>query len=119
MRTAQEGKTMLNIIDFIPVGKSNAVHRTELTNRTGLASREVDRVIFEARKNGAVICSATQGYYIPETAEEALQYYAAQQSRIRSGNIALRPVREYIKREGQRKQWEELERIERELNNDR
>ena len=109
---------MINIVEFIPVGKIEAVSSSELSRRTGLVSRDIEKAVFEARKNGVAVCSCSKGYFIPNSADEALQYFASQQSRIKSGNIALRPIREYIKREGQRKQWEELERIERELNND-
>lgn len=106
---------MKNLIDIIPTGKVNAISRAELSIRTGLSLREVDRVVFEARKNGVVICSSGKGYFIPRTAAEALAYYAAQHSRIKSGNIALRPVRDFIKREGARQQWDELERMEKEM----
>ena len=106
---------MINIVDFIPKGKINAIPSVELSRRTGLVSRDIEKAVFEARKSGVAVCSSAKGYFVPSNAAEALQYYAAQQSRIRSGNIALRPVREYIKREGERKQWEQLEFIEKEL----
>lgn len=109
---------MINIVDFIPVGKLNAIPSPELSRRTGLVSRDIEKAVFEARKSGIAVCSCAKGYFIPNTADEALQYFAAQQSRIRSGNIALRPVREYIKREGQRKQWDELDRIERKMHDE-
>ena len=39
---------MINIVDFIPKGKINAIPSVELSRRTGLVSRDIEKAVFEA-----------------------------------------------------------------------
>lgn len=48
----------MNIIDFIPKGRKNAVTTEELKIRTGLDIRSIRKCIANARLKGAVICSS-------------------------------------------------------------
>lgn len=92
---------MKNIVDFIPSGITNAVSQEELAIRMNCDKRTVRALIFNARVHNAVICSTcegtTGGYYIPLSANEALPYINMQRSRIRSAELALKPVEDFIK----------------------
>ncbi|MGN0655624.1 MAG: hypothetical protein ACI4KR_02430 [Ruminiclostridium sp.] len=104
----------MNIVELIPRGKQNAISSTRLVNRSGLSDRDLREAIFQARKSGAAICSSVHGYYMPNSVDEALEYFYAQRKRVITGNIALNSVRRYIDEEGNREQLERLERFERE-----
>lgn len=107
---------MRDIKSFIPLGKDNAISCRKLAEKMGCSERDVQAAVLQARADGYPICSTPgDGYYIPETVNEALAYYYAQRKRLHSGNVALNPVKEYIRHEASREQWHQLEQIEREL----
>lgn len=91
----------MNITDFIPTGRANAITADELAARTGVTKREVRKQILHARCNGEPICSSSEsggfsGYYLPSDANEARVYYRQQTSRINSGMRALSAVERFI-----------------------
>ncbi|MBO6229717.1 MAG: HTH domain-containing protein [Ruminiclostridium sp.] len=101
---------------FIPLGRNHAISCRRLAEKMGISERDVQAAVLQARSEGYPICSTpSDGYYMPVSVEEALAYFYAQSKRLRSGNIALNAVRRYVSQEATRDQWNELERIEREL----
>ena len=76
----------MNIIDFIPYGKENAVDRFRLMELTGLPDRRVRKLIQEARNNGEMILNAQDGagYYISDDAEELKRQYRSNRNRAMS-----------------------------------
>lgn len=58
----------MNICDFIPVGRENAIRRADLVQRVNLPDRTVRHMIEDARRQGAFIMNAQDGagYYISE-----------------------------------------------------
>lgn len=94
-------KRIFNIINYIPIGKENAISMPELSERTGRSQREVRKAVFNARCKGAVICSTCSGdsfdgYYFPASVEEALPYVRLQKSRMRSARQALKSAEKFI-----------------------
>ncbi|MDE5583239.1 MAG: hypothetical protein K2J08_06020 [Ruminococcus sp.] len=91
---------MKNIIDFIPVGKNNAITGKELQNITGLDGRSVKQQIANARIRGAVICASLNGdgggYFIPSCPSEATEYVRTEQCRINSAKAALKAAEIYV-----------------------
>lgn len=89
-----------NVIDFIPSGRNHAIAMNELAQRMGTDQRTARKLVFEARRHGAVICSTcgenASGYYRPASVDEALPYIRLQQSRISSAKIALRSAEEFV-----------------------
>lgn len=69
----------MNILDFIPTGKENAISREALVFKTGVCDREVRKLIEDERINGAMIVSFSdsKGYYIA-TREEEISHYVAE-----------------------------------------
>ena len=94
----------MNISDFIPYGRANAIPQKQLALLTGQTPREVRRAVFNARRDGEPICSSVDetdgGYFYPAEPREALEYLRTQQSRIKSARTALAAVEKYIEREG-------------------
>ncbi len=62
----------MNIVDFIPKGKENAVSKYTLATTLEISEREVRRQIEEQRNKGVPIisCSHSKGYYIADSRED-------------------------------------------------
>ncbi|MBQ8010205.1 MAG: hypothetical protein IJ265_01455 [Oscillospiraceae bacterium] len=90
----------MNILDFIPFGKQNAVSTEYLKDVTGLDMRTIRQQIANARMRGAVICSSLRseggGYFQPESPEEAAEYVRTERCRIESAKAALASAEEYV-----------------------
>ena len=99
-------KNNINILEFIPVGRKNALSMPELTLRSGLKddTRTARKLVFEARRRGEIICSVcsknANGYYRPALAEEALPYIRLQESRIHSAQEALKSAKQFAEAGG-------------------
>ena len=62
----------MNIADFIPVGKENAISRSRLVKLTGLSDRIVRDMIALERRNTAILnLQNGAGYYIPSESDRA------------------------------------------------
>lgn len=105
----------VNIIELIPIGVANAIKQKELAAITGLSEREVRAAVLSARRKGVPICSGDKGYWIPLDVDEAMIGYRALLSRIMTGFVAICPLKDYIRRESTRENWEALEAFEQEL----
>lgn len=61
----------MDIENFIPVGKENAIHMQELKKVIGSADAHIRALIKKARLKGAMICGSTlYGYWIAENRAE-------------------------------------------------
>ncbi len=47
----------------IPIGKENAIHQKELSEKLGVKPAMVKRMVQDARRVGVGICSGTEGYW--------------------------------------------------------
>jgi len=57
----------MDIIDYIPQGRENAVTRAELCKRVGLPDRTVRELISQARRETCILNAQDgNGYYRPE-----------------------------------------------------
>ena len=95
------GGVNMDIIDFIPYGKKNAISNGELAILLNTDKRTARKIVHQARVKGANICSSceggpTAGYYIPLSDEEAKPYQKMQRSRIESALAALKPTEDFI-----------------------
>ncbi len=110
---------MENIVKYVPKGSKNAASAHALMIKTGLSERQVQAAILQARADGAPICSGIHGYFLPESADEAAGYCREQYKRIKSGFIALKPVKEYVRSEADRQTWEQLEAAAHEIDDNK
>ena len=61
----------MNISDYIPFGKDNAISRKKLEKVTGLSDRDIREEIAMARRNTVILnLSNGQGYFQPIEGEE-------------------------------------------------
>lgn len=116
----------MNIIDFIPFGKDNAISRRALCNAAGLPDRMMRKEIERARREYAILNIDGSGYFHPDEGEAYLierwlrQEYSREKSIKRStrgaekalcgGDSKIIHVREYERRrrrgEGEKPQVE-------------
>lgn len=74
------------LIDFLPVGETNAMTRRQLRVLTGLSDRKLRLQIAAERRAGSLILSSTEsgGYYQPESREELHRFVCSMRSRASS-----------------------------------
>ena len=93
----------MDILEYIPFGRENAVTRSYLRDVTGLPDRDMRRCIESARKEVPIInLQDGRGYYRPNDKEELTRYILQEQARAQK---ILRNIRvackEYNKIAGQ------------------
>jgi len=76
----------MKILDFIPVGRENAMTAKAITQTMELAhERDFTKAVEIARGQGVAICADTHhGYWLPEDRDELDQYTKSLRSRKNS-----------------------------------
>lgn len=76
----------MNLLDYIPTGRENAVTRTELMALTGYPDRTVRKEIERLRTEGVPIISLSDhpGYWMAERVEEIERYLRECDARTRT-----------------------------------
>ena len=71
------------IVDYIPVGRENAVTRRQLCELTGMRDRALRNAIEDARQNGEIIINAQdgRGYYRSEEPNDLAGQYVRNRNR--------------------------------------
>ena len=79
-------KKALNILDYIPVGRENAITRAELVRLTGLPDRTIREAIERKRFEGEPIMSSSsaKGYWLSNDPDDWEMYLREGDARIRS-----------------------------------
>lgn len=88
------------VINAIPIGKANAISRSELRSRTGLPDRKIRLIIAEARTSGYFIVNTGYGYYIADNSEDLYRFYKTEHARAISIFRAIKNIRADLKSEG-------------------
>lgn len=91
----------MNISDYIPFGKDNAISRKRLSEITGLSDRKLREVIALERRNTIIInLSNGQGYFQPINGLEddlVVDYYKQENSRLKRIGWSLLATRRRVK----------------------
>lgn len=91
----------MNISDYIPFGKDNAISRTQLAKVTGLSDRDLREVISLARRNTVILnLSNGKGYFQPIPGEEddlVVKYFKQEDSRLKRIGWSLLATRRRVK----------------------
>ena len=91
----------MNIADFIPVGKDNAISRSQLVKLTGLSDRIVRDMIALGRRNTAILnLQNGAGYYIPSESDRAdiERYVRQEEARAKSIFWSLRGAKTALRK---------------------
>lgn len=89
----------INIVDYIPRGKKNAVTRAQLRIETGLSDRKIRNAISKARRKIVILNDQSgRGYYIPTKAElpEARKCLKQEEKRAKSIFWSLKALRAFV-----------------------
>lgn len=87
-------------IDMIPVGRENAISRTELCIMTGMTDRQMRREIHDLRRNYCILNVQDGNGYFRPTAQEAplvRRFVLQERSRALSGLWASKGAKEWLK----------------------
>ena len=92
----------MNILDYIPFGKENAVKRDYLCAVTGLKDRKVRDLIEHQRRLGEVIINRQDGngYYRSDEIEDIARQYRQNDSRAMSILVQQKHLRKKLKTAG-------------------
>ena len=93
----------MNITDFIPVGKDNAISRSQLVKLTGLSDRIIRDMIALERRNTAILnLQNGAGYYIPSESEKAdlERFIKQEEARAKSIFWSLRGAKSALRKCG-------------------
>lgn len=90
----------MDIKDFIPRGKENAISREMLRTLTGCSDREVRKMIREARLNheGSFILSSSDvsGYWLSENLSEVRAFLLETYNRAENTNAVVRVYKQEL-----------------------
>jgi hypothetical protein len=91
----------MNIADYIPHGKENAISRANLMQLTGATDSYIRGCIAKARAEGIHIITGINGkYYISDNADEIESFLEREiQSRINALYFNYRNMREFVNAE--------------------
>lgn len=90
----------MNISDYIPFGKDNAISRKKLEKVTGLSDRDIREEIAMARRNTVILNLHGQGYFQPIEGEEdelVIKYYKQESSRLKRIGWSLLATRKRVR----------------------
>lgn len=80
----KQGDNAMDILEYIPYGKGNAVKREDLRDMLGVSDRDMRRMIAQARKDAPIInLSDGYGYYRPNDKDDLLRYILQEQARAK------------------------------------
>lgn len=90
----------MDIVDYIPFGRENAVTRAQLRSRTGIDDRTIRDMIADARRDTVILnMQDGKGYFRPLPEERHLvEVYAKQETaRLKSIGWSLKATRQMLK----------------------
>lgn len=90
----------INIVDFIPKGKINAITRKELVALTGMRDRQVREAISQERRKTVILNDQDgNGYFIPSEYEKDLVLKFIDQETKRGKSIfwSLKAARDMVR----------------------
>ena len=83
---------------FIPEGKENAIHLSELSNNMHMNESKVKKLIQKARQSGYLdICSSNAGYWISKDEEERKAFEKMLRRHALTCLKTTKPIRDSLK----------------------
>jgi len=101
----------MNVIDFIPFGKQNAITQNELMMVTGLSDRMLREEISRLRRDVPILnMQDGKGYFRPteDEIEDVKKYISQEERRGKSVFWSLKGAREFIKNEKHTSNWKRM-----------
>ena len=87
------------VLEFLKVGKKNAIPTSELLSLTGIGNaKELRLAVARERRAGAVILSSCAGgYYLPATKDEIEEFVRTQDKKARSIMVSIKSARNCLR----------------------
>jgi len=84
----------MNILDYIPKGRNNAISRQDLEQLTGLSDRAIRKEIKKLVQKGIPILSSSQskGYWYSDDIEELENFIKESKNRCRTEYLTVRAL---------------------------
>ena len=95
-----KSKMEKDVVTLLKRGREHAITSTELAETTGVDLRTVRGMIENARNNGQLICASSEGYYLPETPEEAAAWLRMAGNKARSIFRTMKGARKWLRAQG-------------------
>ena len=91
----------MDILEYIPYGRKNAIKRKTLRDLTGLSDRDMRRAIELARQETPIInLQDGRGYYRPDDRDDLQRYVLQEQARakkiLQNINVACKAYNEIV-----------------------
>lgn len=87
---------IVNLIDLLSVGESNAITGKTLAKLLGWSERDVTICVNALRKQGELICSGTNGFWLPADDEDIKAFVRQMNGRIADMRKATKPAEDYL-----------------------
>lgn len=85
------------LIDCLSTGRDNAVKCSELAKILECNERDITISVNALRKQGAFICSCSDGYYLPLDDDDIKGFIRQMHGRITDMKKAVKPAEDYLK----------------------
>jgi len=90
----------MNLLDFIPEGRENAIQAKELAKLAGYKdTRPITAEIHRLRKIGNIICSVVEyphGYFRPTNDQEISDFVRSMRSRAHEISVAIQAAEQHL-----------------------
>ena len=83
-------------MSVMPHGAGKARHMRDLSKYFGVDGRTLRQMIENARRDGCIICSSDDGYFIPDTDAEMAAYYRRTMCRVNTTLATLQPIKDIL-----------------------
>ena len=93
-------ENIVDLTNFLSVGQENAVSAKTLAKTLGWHDRDVTFCINALRKEGEIICSGADGFWLPESDEDISRFVRGFRARIKDMEKALKPAEDYVNKMG-------------------
>lgn len=100
---------IFDITALLSKGETNAVSASTLARMLDWHQRDVTWCVNALRKQGVIICSGVEGFWLPESDEDVKRFARGFRARISDMEKALKPAEDYVKKIGEVDKWRECE----------
>lgn len=93
-------KEEIEILNYLPRGKKNAISRRELVAAVGYSDRRTRKIISRLRQKGYLIINLQKGYYLSDDIKDLERHYWQERKRALTILKALKETRRILKEKG-------------------
>ena len=95
-----KSKAEIDVVSLLKAGREHAITSAELAEMTGADLRSIRGIIEDSRNNGQLIVACSEGYYLPETPEEAAAWLRMAGAKARAIFRTMQGARKWLRVQG-------------------